>query len=392
MSIKVAHSDQRGIIHHIAPLLVIVLCAIIGSYYLVASHADATTPLVYGYFTTNSTGPVSEGISSIDLSNNITSIAGPSTTVSYSPPVYSPNTNSLAWFSVTNGTTGQLNVKDLNNNQVSTYSDVAYNVSPSTWTPPLQWYSTSKKLAFVGNSGALYTVNSDGTGLAEVANTSNQGQISSLAVTDNGKYIAYTTDQGVFAVHPGSLPVTLNTGTNCSAVVSRPTTNQSVSYLCINTSGTSTVFNIDYQSIGSPASVLYSSTAQPVVGNTSNDLIDEAWSANGSKLALLLWNNTYQATCVNNQKTELATLAYANPGKGLSIVEADPTIADVGTCKGGPIPGKSLAWGPGGTNIAYIDYSQNVVNYKLYRVSSQAGANNSPTQLDATNYNSALTW
>jgi hypothetical protein len=399
---KLLRLNQTGFGHHIiVPVIAIIAVTGIGVRVLTFSHAATTVPLIYAYVTPKNTGQEPEGINSFTLPNTKTSFRGSSTTTSYSVPQYSPDGNYLAWGSDTTGQSyGQLNIENLNTNVVSTYDSplyegLGYNGGSDV---PIAWFPNSSELALElqgsntkgDTTNNIYTVNINGTGLTEVPNIASLGGADSMAVTGDGKYIVFSPNTGkIYAVDPGSQPITLNTNSDCFQVTSRPGTNKDVSYLCNTYSANSTTSAVTYQTVGSAPTVLYSSKQKYVAGNAANYLIDEAWSNDGSTLALQLTNITYHAQCSSTNIPEIATLSYSSPSS-LTVLEKDPS--NTNDCKGGPIPGQTLAWSPGDKYVAYMDDISTVGPGGLYYIKSTPGSSNTPQLIDGSNDATAMTW
>jgi hypothetical protein len=401
--LKLKKLNSLGFSHIIVPLVAIVIIGGIGSWLLGVDHADSVAPVLY-----LGTGSGRGNVDTTSVNKVTTTLAAGSSTLNVGDPAYSPNHQYIAYSSQVNGQAdGTIKIYN-----TSTKKTVTSPSSPNLEvvggngaSVPMVWYPSSQKIAFISWNGTtddtfLYTINADGTGLTKVANVSatavggsksNPLGINSLAVTGDGQYIIYANTQGVYAVMPGTAKsITLNADNDCSAVTSRPTTTETVSYLC-NTFNDNTLgltATLDTQTIGSPAVALLSSKGSDKVGGTANYYGDDAWSYDGSTVAMQLVHTTTQGACNVTNNTEIATVSYATHAE--TILYTDP--ANHVTCEGGPGANKAIAWSSDGSQIAYIDNSPTAaLDNKLFKIPSKPSTTAITPSLVAS-YANNLSW
>lgn len=359
-SLKPLNTKGFGHVELVLAMLVIGGVGFAGARMLTASHA-ATLPanILWAYSDYQQTAPYTTTgyLKQADTANVISNLVSPSTTAYMDGLSYSPDHQKIAWLQ----TNGALSAGKVAIYTVATKT-ITYIAMPNAIIPEpnvgiqVAWFPNGNKLAFTGQgvtsdgtTNNLYTVNSDGSGLTQVPNMASTGKLWSLSVTGNGTYIIGASDSGVYAVKPGSLPITL--GKNCSVGVSRPGTNQALAMLCNSYTTTSSTSSIRLQTIGSSAATtLISSTGKSVVGNVSKGFADIAWSPDGTKLGINYSTADYEGQCNTYLTPKVGTLPAA--GGSITVLRSGTTSVGNG-CRGGR-GSKSIAWNQDGSSLGYL--------------------------------------
>lgn len=331
-----------------------------GAVLILLTHAATNAPLVYWSMNfTPGVTPTSNLISVNPDGSQKTSLT-PSTTASYRLMRYAPDRNHIAWFLTSPNPSGTvpppppvLQIFNIPTKQTVT---VNFPNTGNSWiiANSLAWYPNSKKLVFGGGqnsttsctNGALYTVNVDGSGLAQVPNVSNCTRDLEVA-TDNSTIVYAGAGGNIVSVVPGQQPVGRFVGNNCSTVRRKPHVVNTFAYVCFKNS-TASVYT---HTFGTPPKLIYSQPGYSgAIGQTWYAIKGFDWAPSGNQLAVALNQYVTTASCQATEQRQVSTMNA--DGTGAQTLYS--TAAGTQSCQGGGTL-HNLAWSLDGSQIAFIN-------------------------------------
>ncbi|MDB5184211.1 MAG: hypothetical protein JWN38_19 [Candidatus Saccharibacteria bacterium] len=368
---KFTNLGMQGSAHIIAPLVVVMGIAVVGTYVLVASHADAATPPIEFLTTAGSTDTnLKEAIKTIDLSTNAlktyASASGSQNTVS--DAAYSPDHKYLAWSGGGyNGTSTDHEYIYIQTLATGAKKTVALPANSGIYGDSvLSWAPQSNKLAFTTNdynpttqqtTPSIRTVNADGTALTKVYSTT-AATIGSFAQSGDGKSVVYTsfgtkssTTDGLYSVTAGATPVRIKLG-SCDKVRTVKG-GSSVVYQCTTATGT-TFYSSTPGSANAKA--LYTFTNTTGAGGVSYDVQDLAPSPTGTTVGMSVLKRVTasQANCTYTEQLFIFTMPIAANAARTTAYTGPKSAVGGGCYGGGSFDAYSLQWSPDSSSLAYL--------------------------------------